>query len=131
MYWLISSFILVGLLFVGISNIDPNKIRCKLIGWLGVDDLVSKYYPLSRRVLAQEILTKNLVNIGVDVHFKEPHMILIYTRLNGGMIKEIPAHFDNMKQLQEVVGMLKAKFNTDIVSVDAPSGFNTDYFGRF
>lgn len=62
----------------------------------------------------------NLVNLGVDVHFNEPHMILIYTKLNGGTIHHIPAKFSDMRDLLSYVKHLKESFRTEEVIYDAP-----------
>lgn len=69
-------------------------------------------------------LNKDLVSIGVDVHFKTPHMILIYSRLQGGQIREISADFESMQDLSNFVQELKFRFNTGKVVTDVPRGFD-------
>jgi len=71
-----------------------------------------------------EVLTRDLVSIGVDIHFKEPHMILIYSRLNGGQIQEIKADFKNIQELQQCVKELKQRYNTKYETWDIPHGTN-------
>jgi hypothetical protein len=92
-----------------------NWIKNKLRKWLGVESQESHI----RRL---EVLTRDLVSIGVDVHFKEPHMILIYSRLNGGQIREIRADFRDIRELQQFVEELRNRFNTRTVTYDRPRG---------
>lgn len=90
-------------------------IRRKLRQWLGVEKNTQDIKCLSE-------LYGNLVNIGVDVHFKEPHMILIYSRLNGGQLRHIEADFKDLRQLDELVRELKARYRTDRETWDPPQG---------
>jgi hypothetical protein len=69
-----------------------------------------------------DVLYKDLVSIGVDVHFRSPHMILIYSNLRGGQIREIDANFQNIAELQAFVHELRERFNTRKVTYDVPSG---------
>ncbi|GAF91586.1 unnamed protein product, partial [marine sediment metagenome] len=62
----------------------------------------------------------DLVHIGVDIHFKEPHMILVYTKLNGGAIYHIPANFKDTRDLLSFVRYLKDRYRTQEVTYDAP-----------
>ena len=78
---------------------------------------------LDHRINRLEELYKDLVSIGVDIHFKEPTMILIYSELNGGYIKHIPVKFESMVELHKFIQELKYRFNTDRVFVDPPAGF--------
>lgn len=77
---------------------------------------------LHRRIMMLEDLYKNLAAIGVDVHFKEPHMILIFSHIGGGQIRHIPAHFSNLTDLNEFCRRLKNQFNTDRITFDLPHG---------
>jgi hypothetical protein len=86
-------------------------LRTKLRSWLGINSLDAK----TERLFA---LNKDLVSIGVDVHFKTPHMILIYSNINGGQLRHIDANFDNMKDLSTFVHGLKKRFNTDVETWD-------------
>lgn len=72
----------------------------------------------------------NLTHIGVDVHFKTPSMILIYSRLNGGQIKHIDANFLTVDELVSFVEELKYRFDTDRVLFDLPAS-SKPYFKRF
>jgi len=92
-----------------------NWLKNKLRKWLGVENNESHI----RRL---EVLTRDLVSIGVDVHFKEPHMILIYSRLNGGQIREIRADFKSVQELQQCVEELKNRYGTKSVTWDVPRG---------
>lgn len=90
-----------------------NWLKAKLRHWLEIDEL-------AREVTKLNQVMADLVNIGVDVHFKEPHMILIYSRLNGGQIREVRADFKDMRELMEFVREMKARFNTRSEIWDAP-----------
>ena len=54
-----------------------NWLRKKLRCWLGIETDIEKL----------NVLYSNLTSIGIDVHFKSPHMILIFSRLKGGQIR--------------------------------------------
>jgi hypothetical protein len=75
-----------------------------------------------QRITSLETFVQDIVNLGVDVHFKTPHMILIYTRLGGGQIREIEAQFEDLKALDEFVRELRTRFRTNNVTVDMPFG---------
>ena len=107
-----------------------NWLKIKLRAWLGVSALESRCMSLDGRINRQGIaiselerLTKDLVSIGVDVHFKEPHMILIYSRLNGGQIREVPARFEDLRELNIFVREMADRFKTRSVTWDGgPAG---------
>jgi hypothetical protein len=101
-----------------------NYLKNKLRLWLGVESLNSKVNRLDN-------LYADLVSIGVDVHFKEPHMILIYSRLNGGQIREVRANFNNLKELNEFVRELKQRYATNHEIWDFPQGFNKNLINFF
>ena len=65
-------------------------------------------------------LYKDLVSIGIDVHFNEPHMILIFSKLKGGQIRHIEADFKDLRDLRDFTQELKRRFNTEKVLFDAP-----------
>jgi hypothetical protein len=89
-----------------------NWIRRKLRTWLGIEEIDKHYH--------------DIVNLGIDVHFKKPHMILIYSRFNGGLIKHIEADFQNLKELNEFVRELEIKYRTKKTIFDSPR--NMKYF---
>jgi hypothetical protein len=103
-----------------------NWLRDKLRKWLGIArnlELI-RYNEQAIRTNEKEIaynqvVTKNLASIGVDVHFKEPHMILIYSKLNGGQLRHISAEFKDLQELNQFVKELKFRYNTDKVTLDA------------
>jgi hypothetical protein len=120
-------------------------IRKLLRKWLGIEDIESKLdpaykmasiaesnintcleriYQTRQRVDRLDKLCSDLVNIGVDVNFKSPHMILIYTKLGGGQIHHIDADFKDLGALREFVGSLKARFHTDKATYDLPAGMS-------
>ena len=90
-----------------------RKIKYKIQRWLGIEKLDTKIQRLDK-------LYQDLASLGVDIHFKEPHMILIYSRLNGGQIKHIEANFETMKDLMGFVRELQNRFKTERVFIDAP-----------
>jgi hypothetical protein len=92
-------------------------IRKKLRTWLGVEHN-------ERKNNSNEAAIRDIVSIGVDVHFKSPHMILVYSRVGGGQIREIPFKCDNMKELNGVVQELKQRFRTDFDTWDLPHGMH-------
>jgi hypothetical protein len=81
---------------------------------------------LKRKVDSLEKFYQDVVHIGVDVHFKSPHMILIYTRLGGGQIREIEANFENLRELNQFCQQLKSAFRTDQMTIDLPHGIPRD-----
>ena len=90
-----------------------NWVRGKIARWLGID---------KQRMDIDTLLNEynNLVSIGVDVHFKSPHMILVYSDLGGGQLRHIEASFDNLKELTEFVNSLRLRFKTNRVIFDSP-----------
>lgn len=84
--------------------------------------LLEENASLQRRIHYLEGVYKNLASIGVDVHFKEPHMIVIYSHLGGGQIRHIPAYFNNLTELNEYCRRLRKEFNTERIIFDLPHG---------
>jgi len=96
--------------------------------WLGLPSFESR---VNQAIIKMQLQLADLASIGVDVHFKgEPHMILIFSRLNGGQIREIPAHFDNIKDLTDCVQRLKERYGVRSVTWDLPHGFNKEWFDK-
>ena len=92
-------------------------IQKKLRSALGVDqDLVDTRVELARL----RALHSDLVSIGIDVNFRGPHMILIYSKLNGGQIRHIDAHFENLLDLNRFVKELGDQYQTSHKTWDAP-----------
>lgn len=89
-------------------------IKRRLRKFLGVDQVES-------RIDEMEVLYENLVSIGVDVRFNgEQSMILIYSRLKGGQIREIPVRFNNLIELNDLVCRLKREYKTSSETWDVP-----------
>ena len=97
-------------------------LRIKFRKWLRIDKMQESLNGVHDRIAKLYKLNKDLASIGVDVHFKEPHKILIYTRLGGGQICEVPVTFDNLRELNECVDMLRQRYNTSDVLYDTPHG---------
>lgn len=91
-----------------------KMLKTKIKKWLGIrqnDEDIDELFELY----------KNLVSIGVDVNFKSPHTIIIYSKLNGGMIQHIDVNFKDLKELQIFIEWLKRKYNTEKVWYDVPN----------
>ncbi len=88
-------------------------IKRKIRGWLEI-------HHMAHEIEVMKKLHSDLVAIGVDAHFKEESMIIIFSHLNGGQVRHIPARFDNIRDLGRFVEHLKCTFRTDRVFVDAP-----------
>lgn len=99
-------------------------LRRKLRKWLGITNIEAKVIDnrafLGSRIVNLEHLCSDLVNIGVDVHFKSPHMILIYSKLNGGQLRHIDVNFRDLKELRDCVEELQYKYNTRDAIYDMP-----------
>jgi len=103
------------------------RLRNKIRKWLGIernlelirinDEAVRHNMEIVRQ---HNKLLADLVHIGVDVHFKKPHMILVYSKLNGGQIRYIDVDFDNMEELNSFVTTLKKRYNTNKETWDTP-----------
>ena len=102
-------------------------IRRKLRNFLKVPHLETTVDINVKEIIKLKVLYSDLVSIGVDVHFKEPHMILIYSKINGGQLRHIEADFDNLKELNEFCRHLREKYKTKMQTNDLlhgmPRGF--------
>lgn len=105
-------------------------LKSKIQHWLDISDMQISIQHLNRRsneavddINKLDRRTTDLVSIGVDVHFKEPHMILIYSRLNGGQIREISARFDSLADLTRAVREIEERYGSRRSTTwDAPIG---------
>lgn len=88
-------------------------LRNKLRQWLGIERN-------SEVIYKQDKLLNDLVHIGVDVHFKKPHMILIFSKLNGGQIRHIDADFKDIHELRQFVQEMKERYKTTHTTWDLP-----------
>lgn len=102
-------------------------LRNKLRKWLGVSelkalhkDLVLLYATVHFKVTKLETLYKDLVLLGVDVHFKEPNTVVLITHLAGGRVSVTSMDDESMKDLMKQIDMLKRRYRTDRVVIDAP-----------
>ena len=57
-------------------------VKKKLRSWLGIKDNLYEIEIANLRTLYS-----NLTSIGVDVHFKSPSMIIVFSKLKGGQIR--------------------------------------------
>lgn len=102
-----------------------NWIRSKIRHWLGISSNETRLNEL-------DSLYSDLVSIGVDVHFRgQPHMILIFSRLKGGQIREISAHFNSLQELNDLCKYLKDRYKPSSTFVDMPYGFRREFLGGF
>lgn len=90
-----------------------NWVKGKIIKWLAIDQV-------ERQIAELYTLNSDLVNIGVDVHFKSPHMIYVFSKLNGGQIRHIEANFDNLKELNGFVKRVKDRYKAIDTIWDTP-----------
>ena len=94
-----------------------NWLRKKLRCWLGIETNIEKL----------NVLYSNLTSIGIDVRFKSLHMILIFSRLKGGQIRQIDADFKDLKELNELAKHLKEKYKTKDIFYDLPYGYRRNW----
>lgn len=90
-----------------------NWLRKRFRKWLGIEKNYSDISELNR-------LYSDLTNIGVDVHFKSPHMILIFSQINGGQLRHIEAYFESLQELNELATYLKERYRPKNVFWDVP-----------
>ena len=90
-----------------------NRLSLKLRAWLGIERNTEIIYKHDK-------LLDDLVHIGVDVHFKEPHMILVFSKLNGGQIRHIKADFKDLRELRLFVQEMKERYKTKHTTWDLP-----------
>lgn len=85
-----------------------------MIKWLknrlGITRLELEIKYLRSRIEYLQSIYTNLAHIGVDVHFKSPHMIIIYSKLNGGQMRHIDASFKTIAELNALVRDLRKKY---------------------
>lgn len=96
-----------------------DYIRERLKIWLGVVDNEKKlalYYKLY----------KDLVDIGVDVHFTKPTQIIIISKLNGGMVTVIESN-ETIEGLQELIKNLRKRYHTNNISIDVPRQYKNNW----
>lgn len=94
-----------------------RKLLRKIKTWLGITKLEKEIEQLhrdqdalERKLRSLDKWTKDVTGMGIDVHFKEPHMILIFTRMGGGQIRHIPVDLQNMRDLNDLVKELKYRY---------------------
>ena len=95
-------------------------IQQKIKEWLGITWLEYEYENCRDRLMYMENLYKNLVTIGIDVHFKSQSMIILFSKLQGGQIRHIDANFENLINLNNFAKELEERFNTRKTIWDAP-----------
>lgn len=82
--------------------------------WLGIDDIERKIDYINDTI-------NNLVNIGIDTDFNAQTQIIICSKLNGGQVRIISSYFTNIKDLENFVDNIKAKFRTEVAQYDVPN----------
>lgn len=98
-----------------------NWLKNKLRNWLGIsknEDIIMQLYQLH----------SDLTTIGVDVHFKTPHMIIIFSKLKGGQVRHIDAQFDSISELNHLTKQLKEKYRPKDIIYDLPMGMDRRIF---
>lgn len=109
-------------------------LRKKLKKWLGIEanevwinGLGHRIEQNERDIETLDRLYTDLTSIGIDVHFKSPHMILIFSKLNGGQIHHIDANFKDIRELMDFVRWLKEKYRPKEIYWDAPPSFKESF----
>jgi hypothetical protein len=95
----------------------PFKLKERILKWLGIPYIFKDLQRLDR-------ITHDLVSIGVDVQYKEQSTIIILSHLNGGQVRQIPAHFKDLAELEQLIKGLKCQYNTSRDIWDMPFGFH-------
>ena len=93
----------------------------KLRKWLGIELLLRDVATTHNMVINATSRLDVATTIGVDVHFKSPHIIIIFSKLNGGQIRHIDAQFNNIKDLQRLVKELEERYKPGQTVYDMPS----------
>ena len=91
-------------------------MRNKLRKWLGIQQNETNIANLDHRLCG-------LTTMGVDVHFKSPHMILIFSKINGGQIRHVDADFKDLRELNDFTKQLKEKYRPKDIFYDVPHGY--------
>jgi hypothetical protein len=65
---------------------------------------------------------KDIVGIGIDVkgYHKDADEIIIFSGVNGGVLRHISVRFGNLQELEGFVRELKARFRTSRTYLDVP-----------
>lgn len=102
-------------------------LRDRLRKWLGLNDLEQRVTNMhhancdSINLLAGQLAKQ--VSMGIDPGFRDDSMIIIMSRLNGGKVKVIDAHVDNLKDLRHLIEALEKEYGArdrDRYYVDRP-----------
>lgn len=118
-----------------------DLLRQGIRNWLGISynrELILKNlehtkrnadiaHKLSKQMNVTDQRTKDLVSIGVDVHFKEPHMILIYSKLNGGQLRHISVDLKDIRELRDLIANIEYTYGTNKTTWDTPPQFRGIY----
>lgn len=88
-------------------------LRRKIRKWLGVQSNQVEIEQLNR-------LYSDLTDIGIDCHFKSPHMILIFSQIKGGQIRHIEADFKDLRELESLARSLKERYRPRDIYFDLP-----------
>lgn len=75
-----------------------------------VSDVKAQNNRLFKQVHSQKQTIAELTKMGVDIHFKEPHLIFIVSTVGGGSIRHIPTKIDTMQDLRNMVHDLKERY---------------------
>lgn len=78
-------------------------IRKKLLKFLGVPEIAHRLSVVEDRIGA-------LSQPGIDLDFKEQTQVYIVSKIDGGQIRHIPAHFDNRRDLDAFAQEIRQKF---------------------
>lgn len=101
-----------------------NWLKNKLVVWLGLSEMRNDIEKVKQVVGAA-------TTIGVDVNFGSPHMIIVFSKLNGGQIRHIDAQFDGLKELEEFVRVIKERYGARKMVYDMPNSIRMYGFDSF
>lgn len=101
--------------------------------WLGIDDLSNKIAKIDSKLNSEidriEKRTEDLVAIDTDLVFRGDSRIIISTKLNGGQVRIIEAHFVSIGEFMKLYEELVHRYNTSKTVTDVPMGIRR-FFGR-
>jgi hypothetical protein len=102
-------------------------LKRKLRKFLELDKLEHNVVRAENNIDVLQERTENLFNMGVDVHFKSDHMILIYSKLNGGQIRHIDVDVKDMRHLKHICDSLKSAYGIRQTFYDVPYGVDKNW----
>lgn len=92
-------------------------VKKTLKKWLGIEDI-------SREIIEMELMRKNqyaeLTSISADVSITGQSNIVIVSRIGGGRVHIVNAHFSGLREIEEFIKYCQARFGATKNVIDAP-----------